>query len=63
MANGMEDLQEKNKESQKAADVTQYDQWRTFQGREDAEMLLEKSAAWSARKNIQRERDSWSEDD
>ena len=53
MANGIEDLHEKNKEEQsddKSAS-THYNEWRVFQGREDAEMLREKSLGWSSKKD------------
>jgi hypothetical protein len=49
MANGLEDLHEKEKDvSEIGVAQKQYDQWHTFQGREDAEMLQEKSAGWSS---------------
>ena len=49
MANGIEDLKEKNKESKKK-NITnaQYKKWSSFDGREDAEMLYEKKIGWSA---------------
>ena len=48
MANGEEDLREKNKE--KASVSERYDEWRVFQGKEDAEMLQEKSSKWKSKK-------------
>lgn len=53
MADGKEDLQEKNKDSSGAQDAARnlsprYAAWTRFQGHEDAEMLLEKSAGWSS---------------
>ena len=48
MANGEEDLREKNKE--KASISERYDEWRVFQGKEDAEMLQEKSSKWKSKK-------------
>ncbi len=48
MANGIEDLKEKNKDSKEKNSKVQkhYDEWRIFQGKEDAEMLQEKSTSW-----------------
>jgi len=53
MADGMEDLREKNSEDEKERNkaLKDYGKWRSFQGREDAEMLQEKSSAWSAFRN------------
>lgn len=56
MANGEEDLKEKNRDRQEEQAVQkkstkQYAAWKVFQGREDAEMLQEKSSGWSAMKN------------
>lgn len=53
MADGMEDLREKNSEDEKERNkaLKDYGKWRSFQGREDAEMLQEKSSAWSAVRN------------
>ena len=53
MADGKEDLQEKNKDSSGAQDAARslsprYAAWTRFQGHEDAEMLQEKSAGWSS---------------
>ena len=62
MANGIEDLHEKNKDAPKVSS-DKYDQWRTFQGREDAEMLLEKTATWSSASSRRHERDSWDDED
>ena len=49
MANGEEDLREKNKDSLPASE--KYDEWRVFQGREDAQMLQEKSSSWKSKKD------------
>ncbi|WP_191017897.1 hypothetical protein [Treponema zioleckii] len=49
MANGKEDLQEKNKDSQPISE--RYEEWRVFQGREDAEMLQEKSSSWKNKRD------------
>ncbi|MBQ2313593.1 MAG: hypothetical protein II187_01665 [Treponema sp.] len=46
MADGKEDLAEKNKEKPPAS--PKFSGWKHFQGREDAEMLQEKSAGWSS---------------
>ena len=68
MANGIEDLHEKNKDKTELKQDSRYDTWRTFQGREDAEMLQEKSAGWTSknafrgRNKWQCENDSWDED-
>ena len=49
MANGEEDLREKNKDS---APLSQkYDDWRVCQGREDADMLQEKHLSWKSKKD------------
>ena len=48
MANGLEDLKEKNKDTPKISGK-RFDLWRVFQGREDAEMLMEKSDTWHAK--------------
>ena len=50
MANGLEDLQEKNKDKAAPLDKHQFSQWNNFQGREDAEMLEEESSRWNAQK-------------
>ena len=50
MANGLEDLHEKNK-GRKDFKKSKYKAWSNFQGREDAEMLCEKSDNWSATKS------------
>ena len=63
MANGIEDLKEKNKGRAKLGQSEHYDFWRTFQGREDAEMLQEKSANWANKKSKYKEYDSWGDDD
>jgi len=52
MANGKEDLQEKNKDNlDLKKDNSKILQWTSFQGREDSEMLQEKSSGWSAFKS------------
>lgn len=52
MANGKEDLEEKNKDKiEIASDSSKIVQWTNFQGREDSEMLQEKSRGWSALKS------------
>lgn len=64
MANGIEDLIEKNKEnSNKKIKPHEFTQWKNFQGREDAEMLEEKSSGWSAVKSRKGDYDSLWEDD
>lgn len=64
MANGIEDLKEKNKENNdKIIKPHEFTQWKNFQGREDAEMLEEKSSGWSAVKSRKGEYDSLWEDD
>ena len=62
MANGLEDLQEKNKDKAAPLDKHQFSQWNNFQGREDAEMLEEKSSRWNAKKAARREYDAWEDD-
>ena len=60
MANGIEDLREKNKaESAEKKPCSHYDDWRVFQGREDAEMLQEKAAGWSSKKASRGDYDDW----
>ena len=54
MANGQEDLREKNKNKAAPVDKRQFSQWNNFQGREDAEMLEEKSSRRNAQKAAQR---------
>lgn len=49
MANGIEDLREKNKDSKPVS--PRYDEWRVLQGREDAQMLQEKSISWKNKKD------------
>ena len=52
MANGKEDLNEKNKDKiDVTLDSSKIIQWTSFQGREDSEMLQEKSSGWSAFKS------------
>ena len=62
MANGQEDLKEKNKDKKDPLAKHQFSQWNSFQGREDAEMLVEKSSRWNAKKAARREYDAWSDD-
>ncbi len=62
MANGIEDLAEKNKNKDDPLTKRQFTQWNNFQGREDAEMLEEKSSRWSAKKAARREYDAWGDD-
>ena len=49
MANGIEDLHEKNKDSKPLS--SRYDEWRVLQGQEDAQMLEEKSSSWKNKKD------------
>ena len=49
MANGEEDLREKNKDRIPLS--KKYDDWRVFQGKEDAKMLQEKSVSWKSKKD------------
>ncbi|WP_407429249.1 hypothetical protein [Treponema sp.] len=63
MANGLEDLREKNKDVSSAKNDSRYGDWRVFQGREDAEMLKEKSSGWSSKKANRGEYDSWGDDE
>lgn len=63
MANGIEDLKEKNKDCElNKIKPHEFTQWTNFQGREDAEMLEEKSAGWSALKSSKGDYDAWDED-
>lgn len=63
MANGMKDLREKNKDSEwNKVKPQEFMQWKNFQGQEDAEMLEEKSAGWSALKSSKGDYDAWEED-
>lgn len=62
MANGIEDLREKNKDRIPLKEDSRYDFWRVLQGREDAEMLQEKSSFWSSKKASRGDYDSWDED-
>ena len=48
MANGKDDLIEKNKDREKDTNEKRYKKWNSSLGREDSEMLLEKSSSWSA---------------
>lgn len=49
MANGEEDLKEKNK-GHEIKNEKRFIHWNNTLGREDSEMLLEKSRGWSANK-------------
>ena len=60
MANGEEDLREKNKDS--ASISKKYDDWRIFQGREDAQMLQEKSVSWTSRKDWSEKHDRFDDE-
>lgn len=51
MANGEEDLREKNRDREKPKKTSHYRTWTSSFGREDAEMLQEKSEHWSALKS------------
>ncbi len=51
MANGTEDLAEKNKDKEPELKKGQYSTWTNFQGREDAEMLYEKRDNWTKARN------------
>lgn len=64
MANGIEDLNEKNKNKAAPLQKHQFTQWNSFQGREDAEMLVEKSSRWSSDAAAKRRRDydAWADD-
>ena len=60
MANGEEDLREKNKDATPVSE--KYDEWRVFQGREDAQMLQEKHGAWTSKKDWSEKYDRFDED-
>ena len=60
MANGEEDLREKNRDKTKPS--PHYSEWSSFQGREDAEMLQEKSNSWKSKKDFFREHDRYDND-
>lgn len=51
MANGEEDLKEKNKDRFISGKSSKYSKWNSRFGHEDAEMLSEKSENWSASKS------------
>ena len=56
-------IKEKNKDCElKKIKPHEFTQWTNFQGREDAEMLEEKSAGWSALKSSKGDYDAWDED-
>lgn len=61
MANGIEDLREKNKDKPEIKNA-RYTEWKNFQGREDAEMLMEKSSGWSASKSNRGDYDAWNDE-
>lgn len=46
MANGEEDLREKNKGRMKPFSEKRYRKWSSTLGKEDSEMLLEKASKW-----------------
>ncbi len=50
MANGEEDLKEKNKGRMKPFPEKRYHKWSTTLGKEDSEMLLEKASRWKGYK-------------
>lgn len=50
MANGIEDLREKNKGREKPTNDRRYLGWSSHYGREDSEMLMEKAHSWSSGK-------------
>ena len=62
MANGIEDLHEKNKDKPKLKQDSRYDTWRTFQGREDAQMLQEKTVSWKSKREWSEKYDKDSDD-
>lgn len=63
MANGIEDLKEKEAQEQKAdLSKSRFSAWKSFQGREDAEMLQEKSFGWSASKQNRGDYDSYGDE-
>lgn len=58
----MEDHNNKNKDTKKEKNRdVHYDSWRVLQGREDAEMLLEKSEHWSSKKASRGDYDEYDE--
>ncbi len=60
MANGQEDLAEKNKDRQMPS--LKWTEWKNFQGREDADMLEEKQTGWSSKKSSRGDYDSYYDD-
>lgn len=64
MANGIEDLKEKNaQESKPDISKSKFTSWKNFQGEEDAEMLQEKSFGWSAKKENRGDYDATYDDE
>ncbi len=59
MANGEEDLREKNKGRHIPAPEKRYARWSRTLGEEDSEMLLEKSSSWRKKGK----KSEWSNDD
>ena len=62
MANGEEDLKEKNKDFDSTEAAGLYDRWRVQQGREDAQMLQEKTVSWKNKKDWSKKYDSIDDD-
>ena len=60
MANGIEDLEEKNKGRAKPKVDARYVSWMEKLGKEDSEMLMEKSSRWSA---VKESRGDYDEED
>ena len=59
MANGEEDLREKNKGRRIPAAEKRYARWSRTLGEEDSEMLLEKSSTWKKKGK----KSEWNNDD
>ena len=57
VANGEEDLIEKNKGRRKPLPEKRYNRWSSSFGEEDSEMLLEKSSGW--RSAAKKKRSKW----
>lgn len=60
MANGEDDLREKNR-GHKAKSERRYNAWNDRFGHEDSDMLMEKSSGWSARKESRGDYDDYGE--
>ena len=60
MSNGIEDLKEKNKDHEELS--KKYGEWSVFQGREDAQMLQEKTVSWKNRREWSEKYDKDSDD-